>query len=207
MPLIGVGLVIVLGIGAIVLLTRDDGPERGAAADGEKSGTPSAATVFRFTDSSRDLVRTSSERIGKRHRRASVAAAETAQQVLTGLYAEGFFDPTNRAQGSYSDAFRGFTRGARDRAEQRVALFTLGPRGDRFDRIEPRSARITTRVLLDRRGAPVLVVSTVRFSALASGKDTTLLRSTGQFLFERVDGAWRIVSFRVVRNDRPREAA
>jgi hypothetical protein len=29
----------------------------------------------------------------------------------------------------------------------------------------------------------------------------------GQFLFERVGGTWRIVSFDVTRNDRPRETA
>jgi hypothetical protein len=196
--------VIVLGIGAVVLFTRDGGP----SASGETNASPSEspAPVFRFTDSSRDLVRTSKERIGKRHRQASIAAAAEAQQVLTGLYAEGFFDPTNRAQGSYADAFRGFTRGARDRAETRLALFTAGP-GDRFEQIEPRWARIATRILLDRRGAPVLLVSSVRFSALASGTDSMILRSTGQFLFERLGGVWKIVSFRVVRDDRPREAA
>jgi hypothetical protein len=206
-PLVGVGLVIVLGIGAVVLLSRDDGPSRGAPADRDDASDGASSAVLRFTDSSRELVRTSPKRIGKRNRRASVAAAGAAQRVLTGLYTEGFLDSTNRLQGRYTDAFRGFTPGARDRAEARVGLFTVGPAGDRFERIEPRSARIETRILLDRTGAPVLVESTVRFSALASGTDTVLLRSTGQFLFERVGGAWRIVSFRVVRDDRPGEAA
>ena len=56
------------------------------------------------------------------------------------------------------------------------------------------------------KGAPVLLVSTVRFSALASGTETVLLRSTGQYFFERAGGTWKIVSFQVVRNDTPREA-
>jgi len=196
----------VLAIGAAVLLTRDDasGPP---ANQGTNASESAAAPAFRFTESSRDLVRTSPKRIGRRHRQASVAAAAAAQQVLTVLYAEGFLDPTNREQGLYSDAFRGFTRGARKRAESRVALFTAGPAGDRFEQILPRSARIATRILLDREGAPVLVVSTVRFSALASGSDTVLLRSTGRFLFERVGHTWKVVSFQVTRNDRAREAA
>jgi hypothetical protein len=203
-PLIGVGLVIVLAIGAAVLLTRDDasGPATGETNASEGSAAPS----FRFTESSRDLVSTSRERVGKRHRRAAVAAAATAQEVLTGLYAEGFFDPTNRDQGRYIDAFRGFTRGARERAEARVALFTAGPPGDGLEEITPNFARIATRILLDRRGAPVLLVSSVRFSALASGSDTVLLRSTGRFLFERVGRTWKVVSFQVIRDDRVREA-
>lgn len=204
-PLIGVGLVIVLAIGAIVLLTRDDAPGPPATRETNASESP-VAPSFRFTESSRDLVRTSRERIGKRHRRAAVAAAATAQEVLRGLYAEGFFDPANREQGRYSDAFRGFTRGARERAEAHVALFTVGPAVDDFEQITPDSARIATRILLDRRGAPVLLVSSVRFSALASGSDTVLLRSTGRFLFERVGRTWKVVSFQVIRNDRVREA-
>ena len=205
-PLIGVGLVIVLAIGAVVLLTRDD--TSGPPADGatNASETP-AVPSFRFTESSRDLVPTSRERVSKRHRRAAVAAAASAQRVLTRLYAEGFLDPTNREQGRYTDAFRGFTRGARKRAEARVALFTAGPASDGFAEITPTSARIRTRILLDRRGVPVLLVSSVRFSALASGSEPVLLRSTGQFLFERIGRTWKVVSFQVIRDDRVQEAA
>jgi hypothetical protein len=205
-PLIGVGLVVVIGLVAVVLLTRDDTqgpPAQGPPADASDATSP-AVSSFRFTETSRAFVRTSKKRIGRRHRHASIAAATKVQQVLTGLYEEGFFDPTNRAEGSYTDAFQGFSRGARDRAKARMALFTAG---DRFEQIELRRARIATRILLDRLGAPVLLVSTVQFSAHASGDDTVLLRSTGQFLFERVGPTWKIVSFRVDRDDRPREAA
>jgi hypothetical protein len=210
-PLLSVGLAVLLGIAAVVVLTRDEAPSKGVAADGDtKQSDVVSPTVpsFRFTDTSRELVRTSPKPIGRRHRQASVSAAAAAQQVLTELYAEGFLDPANRDDGRYTDAFGGFTRGARDRAEARAALLTAGSRaGERFERIEPRSARIATRILLDREGAPVLLVSTVRFSALATGKDTVLLRSTGQYFFERTGGTWKIVSFQVVRNDAPREAA
>jgi hypothetical protein len=53
----------------------------------------------------------------------------------------------------------------------------------------------------------VLLVSVVRFSAIATGSDEVILRSSGQFLFERVGGSWRIVSFDVTRDDRERAAA
>ncbi len=67
--------------------------------------------------------------------------------------------------------------------------------------------RIATRILLDRRGSPVLLVSVVRFTAVATGWEEVVLRSAGQYFFERVGNAWRIVSFDVTRDDRPREAA
>lgn len=146
--------------------------------------------------------------MGSRHRRASVAAATEAEDVLTDLYTEGFLDPANRAQGSYADAFAGFARGARDQAETHPGPLTAGPgAGDRYERIEPKSGRIATRILLDRQGAPVLLVSVVRFTAVATGSDEVVLRSVGQYFFERVGRAWRIVSFDVTRNDGPRQAA
>jgi hypothetical protein len=52
-----------------------------------------------------------------------------------------------------------------------------------------------------------LLVSVVRFSAVATGPDEVVLRSVGQYFFERVGRAWRIVSFDVTRNDGPRRAA
>lgn len=200
-----------LVIGAVVLLTRDDAPTRGAGGGATTSdGAVASPTTpsFGFDDSSRKLVRTSPEPMGSRHRRASVAAATEAEDVLTDLYTQGFLDPANWEQGSYADAFGGFARGARDQAETHPGPLTAGPgAGDRYERIEPRSSRIATRILLDRKGAPVLLVSVVRFTAVATGSDEVVLRSAGQYFFERVGRAWRIVSFDVTRNDGPKGAA
>jgi hypothetical protein len=209
-PLIGAAIAVLLVVGVLVFLRGDDAPTRGAggresASDGDVASptTPS----FGFDDTSRKFVRTSPEPMGSRHRRASVAAATEAQDVLTDLYTEGFLDPANWQQGSYADAFGGFARGARDRAETHPGPLTAGPgAGDRYERIEPKSARIATRILLDRRGAPVLLVSVVRFTAVATGSDEVVLRSLGQYFFERVGRAWRIVSFDVTRDDGPRRA-
>ena len=41
----------------------------------------------------------------------------------------------------------------------------------------------------------------VRFRARGLGEETTILRSSGRYFFERVDGLWRIVSFDVERDD------
>lgn len=207
-PLIGAGVALLLVIGALIFLTRDEAPTRGAG-DGATTDVASPTTPsFGFGDSSWKFVRTSPKPMGSRHRRASVAAATEAQDVLTDLYTEGFLDPANWEQGSYADAFGGFARGARDQAETHPGPLTAGPgAGDRYERIEPKSSRIATRILLDRQGAPVLLVSVVRFSAVATGSDEVVLRSVGQYFFERVGRAWRIVSFDVTRNDGPRRAA
>ena len=211
-PLIGAGLtVLVLVIGVLVFLTRDDAPTRGAG-DGGNAGDGDVASPttppFRFDDTSHKLVRTSPEPVGSRRKRASAAAATAAEDVLTELYTEGFLDPANWEQGSYADAFGGFARGARDEAETHPDLLTAGPgAGDRYERIEPKSGRIATRILLDRRGSPVVLVSVVRFTAVATGSDEVVLRSAGQYFFELVGSAWRITSFDVTRDDGPRQAA
>ena len=212
MLLIGVGLIAVLAIGAIALLARDDdAPMR--TSQGET--TPSDGNVaapetpeFRFAKATRKLVRTSPGRIKRRQREASERAAIAATSILTDFYTEGFLDPANWQQGSYTDAFGDFASGARERAETRAGLLTAGPRaGDRYERILPVSGRLFTRILLDRAGKPALLWSAVRFSAAAIGPEPLTLRSTAQFFFERIGGRWRIVSFHVKRTDVPREAA
>jgi hypothetical protein len=212
MLLIGVGLVAVLAIGAIALLLRDDdAPERtsqGATTPSEGDVAAPVTPAFRFAKATRKLVRTSPGRIKRRQREASNRAARTATAILTDFYAEGFLDPANWQQGSYTDAFGDFAGGAREQAETRAGLLTAGPgAGDRYEQILPVSGRLFTRILLDRAGKPALLWSAVRFSAAALGPEPVTLRSTAQFFFERIGGSWKIVSFHVKRSDVPREAA
>ena len=212
MPLIGLGLVLLLAFGVVVLLMQDDAPPRASRPGDETTESDDVASTttpsFRFTETTRELVRTSPKRIRRRHRQASIKAEAEAREVLTDLYTEGFLDPSNWGQGRYAEAFRGFARGARDEAATRSELLTAGSRaGDRYEQIVPKSGRIATRILLDREGAPELLVSIVRFSAVASGTEVVTLRSTGQYFFERVGGSWKIVSFHVQRNDTSAEAA
>jgi hypothetical protein len=211
MILIGAGGVVLLAIGAAVLLTRDDASERTLRPD-DHATSPSVAAPntpeFRFTKVTRDLLRTSPGRIKPRQRREIARAAAAAREVVVDLYTEGFLDPANWEHGLYAEAFRGFAGGARERATERTALLTAGPRaGDRYERILPVSGNLATRILLDRLGHPTLLVSVARFSAAALGPESVTFRSTGQFFFESVGGSWKIVSFHVRRNDAPREAA
>lgn len=200
-----------LAIGAAVLLTRDDDTRvRTLHPDDATSSSVAApdTPAFRFTKVTRDLLRTSPGRIKPRQRREIVRAATAAREVVADLYAEGFLDPANWEQGLYAEAFRGFAGGARKRATERTALLTAGPRaGDRYERILPVSGRLATRILLDRLGHPTLLVSIVRFSAAALGRESVTFHSTGQFFLESVGGSWKIVSFHIERNDAPREPA
>jgi hypothetical protein len=212
MLLIGVGLVAVLAIGAIALLLgNDDAPVRtsqGTTTPSEGDVAAPATPAFRFAKAKRKLVRTSPGRIKRRQREASERAAKAATAILTDFYAEGFLDPANWQQGSYTDAFGDFAGGAREQAETRAGLLTAGPgAGDRYERILPVSGRVFTRILLDRAGKPALLWSAVRFSAAALGPEPVTLRSSAQFFFERIGGSWKIVSFHVKRSDVPREAA
>jgi hypothetical protein len=210
MILIGAGGVVLLAIGAALLLTGDDASERTLRPEDDAT-SPSVAPntpEFRFTKVTRDLLRTSPGRIKPRQRREIARAAAAAREVVADLYTEGFLDPANWEHGLYAEAFRGFAGGAKERATERTALLTAGPRaGDRYERILPMSGNLATRILLDRLGHPTLLVSVARFSAAALGPESVTFRSTGQFFFESVGGSWKIVSFHVRRNDAPREAA
>ncbi len=209
--LIGSALASLLAIGTVVLLTQeDDAPVRGLHRDVEvpTDGDDVVASTpeFPFAQATRKVVPTSGGRIKRRQREAGEHAEVAARTILDGLYTEGFLDPANWTRGEYASAFGGFARGTRKRAVAHPGLLTAGVRaGDRYEEILPVAGRIDTRVLVARGGRPTLVLSFVRFSAVATGPEPVTFRSTGQFFFERVRGSWKIVSFHVTRADAPRE--
>lgn len=209
MLLIGAGLIATLAIGATALLLQDDGAVRTShpgTTPSDGSPTPPAIPSFQFEKSTRELVRTSRGRINRRHRQASVRVADAVRSILTDLYTEGFLNPANWEQGEYDTAFQAFADGARAQAEAHPDLLTAGPRArERYDSILPGSSRLVTRILLDRKGSPALVVSLVRFSATALGAEPSRLSSRGQFFFERIGGSWKVVSFHVTHSETPGE--
>jgi ketosteroid isomerase-like protein len=58
-------------------------------------------------------------------------------------------------------------------------------------------------VLFDLQDQAYSVVAITRFEAVGSGKDGQDVRMTcrGQFVFQQVDGEWRVVSFKVLRDN------
>jgi hypothetical protein len=206
-----VGLAALLAIGAVALLLQDDTVEKiGAGGEPTSKGGEVAVPgtpAFRFAATHR-LVRTAGVKLRRADRRIGARASAAAESLLTDLYVEAFLDPANWMKGTYDDAFGGFAREARRTATARTGLLTAGAdAGSSYERIVPGPGKITTRVLLDREGRPALLVSSVRFSARATGQRPATLRSFGQYFLERRGGSWMIVSFHVTRSDVAPEGA
>ncbi|HXF37841.1 MAG TPA: hypothetical protein VNO17_11790 [Actinomycetota bacterium] len=146
----------------------------------------------------------------QRFRPQARAAARTAAHVLSDLYAAAFLDPANWRAGRYDSAWELFDGAAQEAARRDADVLTVGPSlGAGLERIEPRRGRLSVKVLVDEHGRPLTIVGIVRFSATAEGKDGTVreLVSAGQYFLRRIDGAWRVYSYDVVREDGAREAA
>jgi hypothetical protein len=207
--LIGIVVAAALAVAVLVVLTNDDSGVTEATRGASPSGTaPAEAPPFRFEIRDRQVVATAHRHISTRERRDAQEAAETVRSLVSDLYARAFLDPARWSSRSYDDVFGIFAGGARDEARHRVNALTAGPgAAERFAGIEPIEGVVKLRILLDRGGHPILVSSAAHFRARASGPEPTVIRSDGIYLFERVDRAWRIVSFDVQRSDRPVEAA
>ena len=206
--MLGLGLAVVVASTTAACTGSEPLPAPATPAPAGETTPADAIPEFHLEGPEREVVKTGTGRIPRRLRRASTRAAAAARTVLTDLYVEAFLDPANRETAGYADAFAGFAAPARREAEARPGLLTAGAgAGERFDEVLPTKGAIRTKILLDRRGHPTLIVSVVRFRAVASGAEPTTIRSRGQFFFERVRGRWRIVAFHVTRADAPREAA
>jgi hypothetical protein len=140
---------------------------------------------------------------------------ETAEPVAAGiaeamdvLYIEAFLDPDNWQDGSYDDVWTLFEPGAAAEAEASVDTLTAGTgAGEAYDSIQPNVGLLRVKVLLDKQDRPFSALALVKFTAIGAGKDgdEVLIDSRGQFIFGQVDEEWRIVSFRVLRDDESRE--
>ena len=163
---------------------------------------------FAFERSRPTAVETAAE---PQHQAATEAArgpAESTTEQLDGLYTAAVLEPCNWMDGDYYDVLTFFAGDARDAAEGQLDVLTAGPSaGDAFDSITPKSGTVKVRVLMAPEGAPYAVQSTARFVARGIGDGGKVsLVSRGQFIFEKDDGEWLVVSFSVQRNDEAIEA-
>ena len=195
------------GVGLVACEGGPDAPPEATDAAPSASASPELAS-FRFDVGGREVVATARGHLTERERRDAREAADRVEAAVTDLYVAAFLDPEQWTSGTYADVFDVFAGVARPEAQQRAGILTAGgDAADRFDRIEPLKGRLTLRILLDRSGKPTLVASKVRFLARGDGTDPLAILSEGTYLFRRIDGAWRIVSFDVVRRDRERKAS
>jgi hypothetical protein len=136
---------------------------------------------------------------------ASKLASKRAIASITRLYRGAFLDPVHWHDGTYESLWPDFAKAARARARKDVRVLTAGATaGEAYDAIVPRRSLISTTVLLERKGKPVMVLVNARFRALGrriAGSSNTRFDSMGRFFFQRVGGSWKIVSYDVRRSD------
>jgi hypothetical protein len=134
---------------------------------------------------------------------AEVAADEVTVQ-MDALYMGAFLDPDNWLDGSYDSVWELFESGASAEAQLQIETLTAGVgAGDAFEQILPDEGTLKTKVLFDQKEQAFSVVAITRFEAVGTGKDGDDVRMTsrGQFVFQQVDGEWRVVSFKVLRDN------
>ncbi len=142
-----------------------------------------------------------------KHQDLEAKARDAAGQVdsqMNALYIGAFLDPDNWLDGSYDSVWGLFDGGASTEAQSQVETLTAGTgAGDAFEQILPETGLLKTRVLFDLQDQAFSVVAVTHFEAVGSGKDgqDVLMTSRGQFVFQRVDGDWRVVSFKVLRDN------
>ena len=209
--LIAVGVVLVAAIAVIgfVFGSRD---ERIAAPSIIQTG-PERTPAFAFAVARSGALPTAAIRSRKpvrtdpllRLHGASKLASKRAIASITRLYRSAFLDPAQWQSGTYEGLWPYFARAAKARARKDVRVLTAGATaGEAYDAIVPRPSAISTTVLLERKGKPVMVLVNARFRALGrriTGSSNTRFDSTGRFFFQRVGGSWKIVSYDVRRSD------
>ena len=168
-------------------------------------GSPNPPTPeFAFKMTKVTPVATRSE---TKHQDLEAKAKEAAGQVddqMNALYIGAFLDPDNWLDGSYDSVWGLFDEGASTEAQSQVETLTAGTgAGDAFEQILPEAGVLKTKVLFDLKDQAYSVVAVTRFEAVGSGKDGQDVRMTsrGQFVFQQVDGEWRVVSFKVLRDN------
>jgi hypothetical protein len=178
------------------------GGANGIPIIGGSPDPPTPAFAFKMTKVT--PVATSSQ---SKHQDLKTKARDAADQVgdrMNALYIGAFLDPGNWLDGSYDNVWELFGEGASAEAQAQVDTLTAGTgAGETFDQILPEVGVLKTKVLFDLKDQARSVVAITRFEAVGSAKDGQDVRMTnrGQFVFQRVDGSWRIVSFRVRRDN------
>lgn len=197
-------MAVVAVIVAFLLLGGGGG---GAGALSAGPGTPD----FAFETTKVLAIPTRADAEAEQLRSKAQAPAAAVTKIMDAIYTGAFLDPGNWQDGSYDKVWTLFDQGAGTEAQAQVDTLTAGSSaGGAFDTILPSAgSTLKIKVLLDPKDAPYSVVAIVRFRATGRGKDGQNLQmlSTGQFLFQRVDGSWKVVSFKVVRNDRQRPSS
>jgi hypothetical protein len=195
-----VGALVVAALLAVVILSLSGGDGPLGVIVGNDTPEPPA---FDFDVATPKPVETATNPDHQQAVAASEAPAEAVTERMDALYTAAFLDPANWMEGSYDGVLELFTGGARDAAEKQLDVLTAGPdAGEAFETIRPMPSTLKLHVLFDPAGVARSVEGSARFVARGTGADgQVLLISKGQFIFEKADGEWLVVSFSVQRSD------
>jgi hypothetical protein len=194
-----VAILVVLGVVGYLVFGRSKG-----ATENPGSSISASGALFQFRDAKAFGISVDPKADRKKANEAAVPIATKVEGALNTLYGEGFLDPANTQKGTYDNALAVFDTGALTQARAKVDVLTAGATaGSTFDSIGGATGHLKVQVLLDKSYRPQSAVGIATFSATANGKDgsTITLQSQGQFIFQDVQGTWKIVSFNVTRND------
>jgi hypothetical protein len=194
-----IALVLAIGVGgAGALWLRGGGAIVPTVVGGERRETPTLTFEVRKVEA-QPISRTDPQRLGGE----AEAAADRVRQTLEALYQRGFVDP--ETWGRFDAIAELFDPLAREQAELDLDVLTLGATAETTGFVEPRSGRLAIVVLTDAKDRAIQAIAGVRFRALAEASDGTTVRlaSSGSFFLHRVDDAWRIIAYRIDRDDRP----
>jgi hypothetical protein len=203
-----VALIVVLGVGAVVLA----GGDGGGIIPGVGDDTPPAPTLA-FTVS-KPKVETTAQinpeatvNAAKAKAAAAPAAAQVADQMHD-LYVAAFLEPANWTEADYGSVSEFFAKSAQPAATKQAKVLTAGEGVIDLDAIVPLKSTLKLEVLLDPIGTPASVTGTVNFQAKGTGGGSVyLFKSKGQYVFRKIDGEWKVVSFSVRRADTEKSAS
>jgi len=127
------------------------------------------------------------------------APAEAVRQTFTDLYATAFVDPARWEGGAFPGLFDHFAPAAREEARRHLDDLTLGRAAEHLSAVRPEWARLDVRFLLGPARVPVAAQASMRFAATAFAGDGTEVpvRHRGEYVLERLEGRWLVVSYRV----------
>jgi hypothetical protein len=127
------------------------------------------------------------------------APAEAVRQAFTDLYSAAFVDPSRWEGGTFGAVFQHFAPEARQDAGRHLEDLTLGRAAEHVTAVRPEWARLDVRFLLGPAKVPVAAQTSIRFVATAFAADGSQVpvRHRGEYLLERLDGRWLIVSYEV----------
>jgi hypothetical protein len=127
------------------------------------------------------------------------APAEAVRQTFTDLYATAFVDPSRWEGGAFPGLFDHFAPAAREEARRHLDDLTLGRAAEHLSAVRPEWARLDVRFLLGPARVPVAAQASMRFAATAFAGDGTEVpvRHRGEYVLERLEGRWLVVTYRV----------